>query len=476
MAFVAKGDKLKAELNREREEIAREREVVARERVDIARERESFAREVEALDELLKEVRRPEQEFEKLTKDYEELLHRMECFSEQQSLEATKAKEQIGLLRKELKDEKIKSELANERAKTATDKYTALTDTNDNLSRKLNFLGTKYERERKLHELTKEENASLKQKHKVILREKRELLQQNEELLVQNANREKEVASHKKSIQNLKIKISGLEARISKKQPASFVVSDPDLLDALSREPVEYFYPPRNIVTLGFGPIDEDVFDAYLKAHGKQPMTAGPWIIVGRDGWTEEKLNKLVDKANLDDVRVFSQELFIAGMLTTHDPFSLPTEILMKFAEGHPALEYLIASGFEWPEISLEEDYGEPVYLRGSYERVEESPLFRMGYQVGITKGQPRLARRSLLKNAYEGEIPEVEDDDYMEEWSLPGRSKRLWRIAHHIAWLIRSRQTIPSMCYAVDDWQEDLDWLEEQFYTNRMRFQWPHG
>ena len=166
----------------------------------------------------------------------------------------------------------------------------------------------------------------------------------------------------------------------------------------------------------------------------------------------------------------------MTGILTTHDPFSLPIEILMKFAEGHPALEYLISQGFEWPEIILEEDYGIPVYLRGSNERVEESPLFRMGYQVGITNGQEPSVRHALLRDAYHGDIPYVEDDDYMEEWGNPRKSKRLWRIAHHISWLIRSRLNIPSMCYAVKDWHDDLAWLQEQFYTKRMRFKWPNS
>jgi hypothetical protein len=155
---------------------------------------------------------------------------------------------------------------------------------------------------------------------------------------------------------------------------------------------------------------------------------------------------------------------------------SLPLEILMRFSEGHPALEYLIEAGFEWPVIMDEEDFGEPIYLRGSYERVEESPLFRMGYQVGVTNGLSKPRRKSLLNSAYEGAIPDVEDDDYMEEWGRPRQSKRLWRIAHHIAWLIRSRKSISSMRYAVRDWQDDLDWLQEEFYTNRMRFTWPNG
>lgn len=469
MAFATKADKLKADLNREKKEFEREKvienEKIARQWDDLARAKENFAGEVDALDELQKEAQTPQEEFEKLTEKNDALRQQLDSNIEQ-----------IESLQLQLTKEKKQHRLAKEILDTSRNGISDLNEAKEKLSQELHSLKTTHAHDIGLLESARTEIAALKRERQNLRQEKQHLLQEKQDLMSVQSSQEKTITTLKKSIQNLKVKISGLETQISNIRPSSFLLSDPELLDVLSREPVEYFHPPRNIVTLGSGPLDEDDFDNYLIAQGKQPMTAGSWIVVGREGWTEQALNDLLDDNDLDEVRVFSQELFMTGILTTHDPFSLPIDILMKFAEGHPALEFLISQGFEWPEIILEEDYGIPVYLRGSGELVEESPLFRMGYQVGITKGQEPSIRQALLRDAYHGDIPHVEDDDYMEEWGNPRRSKRLWRIAHHIAWLIRSRLNIPSMRYAVKDWHDDLIWLEEKFYSNRMRFQWPHS
>jgi hypothetical protein len=253
---------------------------------------------------------------------------------------------------------------------------------------------------------------------------------------------------------------------------------DLEVIHCLSENVTEIFQPPSNIVTLGHGPFVEYDFDAYLVDLKITPRYDGyPWIIVGREGWTENKLIELIEDEDLDEVVVFSQELFVAGIISSHNPFSFPEEILMKFARGHPALEFLIERGFEWPEIFLEE-LNEPTYLRGprgAYEHVEESPLYRMGYRVGVTRGLPFRTRKDILSNTYHNEIPWVGDNDYMEEWGHPGKIKRLWRMAHHIAWLARSRQNNPTMQHAVNYWVEDLDWLKQEFGHGNGKFAWPN-
>ena len=348
---------------------------------------------------------------------------------------------------------------------------------NENLDLKRQIVSFKSNlkgKQRDLEEL-KGKFETLKARKSELQRKKNALSRECEALTSENETLAGKVSSLTNERNRIQSKLDKCTKEAEDLRSACFSITDIDLLDALSRAPAKEFCCPRNFVTLGSGPFAEGDFDAYLVEHGIEVHPSGyPCIIVGRDGWSEERLNELLDEADPEEVRVFSQELFMAGYLTTHDPFSLPVEILLKFATGHPALEYLIDQGFEWPQIVLEQDYGEPVYVRSSLERVEESPLYRMGYQVGNTRGLRLTRRRRLLEDAYFGEIPEVEDDDYMEEWGLPGHSKRLWRIAHHIACLIRTRRRQPAMHQAIQHWQEDLDWMEEQFYTSRMRFKWP--
>jgi hypothetical protein len=471
MAFVAKGEKLKAELNREREEFAREKDRegkdIARQGEELARAKESFAREVDAWDELQKEAQRPQQEFEQLTKKHEDLCQELERNREQQTLEFAKAQADIALLQQQLTEEKKQHQSAKEIADASLDEISELSKAKESLSKELNSLKATHARDISLLESARTEIASLK-------RERKTLKQENQDLLSVQLNHEKKITKLEKSLQNQKVKISGLEMQISKIQPPSFSLSDPEILDALSREPVEFFHPPRNIVTLGFGPLDEDDFDNYLIANGKQPMTAGPWIIVGREGWTEQELDDLLDQNEFDEIRVFSQELFMAGILTTHDPFSLPTEILMKFAEGHPALEYIISLGFEWPEIVLDDSYGESQHFVSTCSYYGESPLTHMGYRVGNTRGLCEKDRRDILKSAFEEDIPDVGDDDYMAEWGLPAQPRRLWKIADHLKREAEKRKNLWNMQDAVDDWAADSEWLKLQFYTRRMRFPWP--
>jgi hypothetical protein len=248
------------------------------------------------------------------------------------------------------------------------------------------------------------------------------------------------------------------------------------VLGWLSSAVLDAFQPPEDVVSIGSGPFPEDEFDDYLKTLDITPYTSGcSWVIVGRTGWTPQQLEELIEEADSGELRIFSQELFIAGQLSTHDPFSADPELLMEFAKGHPALEYLMGSGFEWPILEELEELGVPQYVRGSYDGVDESPIYRMGYVVGITNGLSVRERQRLLKRAFEGVIPQVGDADYMAEWGTPNTRDRLWRIAHHLAWLVRSRRRNPVMGYAVNDWATDLDWLESTFYKSRMKFSWPN-
>ena len=304
----------------------------------------------------------------------------------------------------------------------------------------------------------------------------------NRSLRVSIKKVEAESIALKKKVDDL-LKANAVRARAAPSAPAKvtesaspFAINSMAVLGWLSSAVSDAFQPPEDVVSIGSGPFPEDEFDDYLKTLDITPYTSGcNWVIVGRTGWTPQQLEELIEEAAPGELRIFSQELFIAGQLSTHDPFSADPELLMEFAKGHPALEYLMGSGFEWPILQEWEELGIPHYVRGSYNGVDESPIYRMGYVVGITNGLSLHERQKLLTKAFERAIPQVGDADYMAEWGMPNTRDRLWRIAHHLAWLIRSRRKNPVMEYAVDDWATDLDWLESTFYKSRMKFSWPN-
>lgn len=464
-----------------REKDLRERETQIEKSEGWIRERsEKLSQNEEALAELMGEAQRPAQEFEQLRKENRGLLQQIEAYGAAQSIAAMKSEELLQSLRVKLENEKKKRKLLKERAVAATAQLSELTESRSKLSEEFDSLKAISIESLETARVT---ISDLKEEMRDLIREDRELSREKKDLTEQLAISKREAKTLTDASYKLNDEIKHLNDIISKHSSAPFSVTDLDVLNALSEEVVGLFSPPLEIVTLGSGPFSEDEFDSYLKDRGITPCTSGcTWIVVGHEGWSATELNELLDNSEIDEVRVFSQELFIAGILTTHDPFLLPSEILMKYAEGHPALEYLIASAFEWPEIISEVDYGVPIYLNEWGERREKSPLKCMGYTVGKTRGQSLSDRRSLLNKAYKGDIHlDVKDDKYMNEWGRPFHSKRLWRIAHHIAWLIRDgksgkEERIITMAHAVEDWQEDLDWMKEKFYTNRMRFQWPHG
>jgi hypothetical protein len=478
--FVTKNSELQRQYRQKLDELDHRQEAIeARENSLKNKEEDLLSSEV-ALEELLNEAKRPEEEFKKLANENQRIKN--ELANERINYKKQEAKRigEIEILNK--KNEEYRRSIGEQRdkIKSLSEDLRMSNSFRETYRYQVDQISEKYERKIEVidsmaHEMKKlrGENTRLKlqkDRHEEIINgltsENEELEQDNKQLKIKN----KKLAKKPSPKKVLKSDSSAIQTQHS--------FSDLEVIHCLSENVTEMFQPPSNIVTLGHGPFPEHDFDAYLVNLKITPRYDGyPWIVVGRDGWDKGKLIELIEDNDLDEVVVLSQELFVAGIISTHDPFSLPEDILMKFADGHPALEFLMKQGFEWPEIILEE-LDEPRYVldpRGSYDRVEESPLCLMGYRVGETRGLPYQKRRNILQKTYSDTIPWVGDDDYMEEWGQPSRTKRLWRMAHHIAREINKRKKIPNMKRAVGDWKEDLDWLKETYYKNGMHFKWPN-
>lgn len=233
------------------------------------------------------------------------------------------------------------------------------------------------------------------------------------------------------------------------------------------------FQRPEVVCIEGFGPITDVSWNNYLHRQGIRMANQAAVIIVGKQGWCPTRLESLIDTDDFESVQVYSQELFLAAMFTGKNPFSASRDVLEEFAKDHSALQYLLKIGFEWPIGYDHETLDESLHISKRPELVEQSPLHVMGYRVGATGLSP-FSRRRILESAYRGNLPSVADAAYMQEWGFRRTRRRLWRMAYHIAMLIRKNKNQTKLQTAVDEWSEDLDWMRTTFYKNSMHFDWP--
>jgi hypothetical protein len=230
--------------------------------------------------------------------------------------------------------------------------------------------------------------------------------------------------------------------------------------------------PNAEIVTAGENPMSSPELSKLLEYSGYEILAPGSKscgvMVVGRDNWFIDDMEAQIRVRKSNDLRIYSQEMLTIALATKDDPFqTADMKTLLEFADGHPALEYLIENGLEWPEVTAA-----PLLALGEFEYAEESPLRRMGYVVGKA-GLPPSRRKAILKKAFEGKLPSVISKEYMETWARPKSRDRLRRIARLIAWLASSHSKMTGHETAVQHWGSDLDWLQH-FYEGWMRFRWP--
>ena len=176
-----------------------------------------------------------------------------------------------------------------------------------------------------------------------------------------------------------------------------------------------------------------------------------------------------------EELRVYSQEMYLIYWAKGFDPYEAPREVLDAFIKGHPALEYFdkaldrINTDWRWPTTVVpEKSSGD---LKDNWH--EEGLLKHMGYRVG-SKGRPRVERREILRNVFfHRDLPFVNSGEYMAEWGPPESTERLMKLANSIAAFCRNgkRKSKPPR-FAIADWEEDLAWLRREFYGGG--FEWP--
>jgi hypothetical protein len=191
--------------------------------------------------------------------------------------------------------------------------------------------------------------------------------------------------------------------------------------------------------------------------HEEIPWGEQDYIVIGRANFATHYLEESLD--NAPGIQYFSQEDFSNFLLFGVEPGYFPGDPRIA---AHPGLTFLSSASadeFKWPEVDLTEDeiIGEEIDTRGWQD--EHRLRSEFGYNVSKQEGLSAQQRRHRLGRAIQN----------------PPRGLGLYRVAYHIAGLIRLNKNRRNRAGAVRKWQSDLDWLHENHYEGRSRgFRWP--
>ena len=232
----------------------------------------------------------------------------------------------------------------------------------------------------------------------------------------------------------------------------------------------------------GQGPWKDEIFRGNLEELGFKfftlPDSDLSHLIVGRTGWNKSDLLAQINERQGVTLRIYSQEMFFFKIVTGRDPFDEEDdELLMAFAQDHPALQYLMSLPDPWPEIT-DVYAGEFFEVEASAFGVSNSPLHFLGYHVGSSSKLTITERRKVLTNCFQTNTLEFSSDSdqgYKAEWGRPYTAQRLYRMAIHIRTMAALAGRNNSKTQARTDWLNDLKWLKEQYYNSyRSTFSWP--
>lgn len=207
--------------------------------------------------------------------------------------------------------------------------------------------------------------------------------------------------------------------------------------------------------------------------------------IVGRVGWNEEALIDFVELHIANDMpcKIYSQEMLAAYAITGVDPFDAPREVLLAFAEGHPALQYLLdytINDFDWPTMMPRSGNTSSF----DYDLKNKGMLGAFGYSAGVN-GKNKNDRHTALKRALStppNSLPHIENKESLRKWQA-SEANSCARL-HLIAWYIWGRwntnypkyeKNPESYRQLIDDYESDLNWLKKKYYQNcKHRITWP--
>lgn len=148
-------------------------------------------------------------------------------------------------------------------------------------------------------------------------------------------------------------------------------------------------------------------------------------------------------------------------------------ELYKKIAARISYLSAKEVQSFRWPTAAVIGDSASA--LRIAHFDYDQGLLKFMGYAVG-QKGAYRNRRQQVLDYVFNEKVPKVQSNEYMAEWGDPKSVDRLKKLADSLATFARNarRRRSSDMDHAIAEWEEDLKYLKDTYYTGRFRFDWP--
>jgi hypothetical protein len=150
-------------------------------------------------------------------------------------------------------------------------------------------------------------------------------------------------------------------------------------------------------------------------------------------------------------------------------------ELYNKIAARISYLSAKEVQSFRWPTTAVIGDSASA--LRIAHFDYDQGLLKFMGYAVG-QNGAYRNRRQQVLDYVFNEKVPKVQSKEYMAEWGEPKSVDRLKKLADSLAAFARNarRRRSSDMDHAIAEWEEDLKYLKDTYYTGRFRFDWPEG
>lgn len=244
---------------------------------------------------------------------------------------------------------------------------------------------------------------------------------------------------------------------------------------------VEQAWIPSDLGTMGSGPWDEAEFDDFLAERGIQryevPHDELNGLVLGANEWSENDISKQIYGRTPKSLRVYTQELFVFGLIVGCDPYDLlDQDVINQIGMAHPAIQFILEQEFSWPWADSEddEDDDETDWDVDTTDWSNESTLRRLGYSVRAG-GNTERGRRAILQKAFEAHyLPGVETAEQVKAWGASKSARRLHAMSNFITWLVNFQGT--EKPEARKKWLADLKWLKTSYYAKTMSFKWPQA